>query len=215
MITLEDSAARKGTASPEVLIRELKESDLKDAVGIYVAANPKSLLTSFGFRQVLHYLTWQLKADHMAAAIAAESNGELAGFLLMVRNNDLPGYLKKNAPFLLLSFLKNATVLATPLFRARAAQCMKCLVRPPRSWKGETGTVRVLCIAVHPQHQGRGLGGQLLRSAEETAFSGNHKRAELTVNPLNSAAIRFYERCGWKKLSVGGQWAGTMQKHLS
>jgi ribosomal protein S18 acetylase RimI-like enzyme len=200
---------------PKVTVRALSENDLRAAVEIYIAANPKSLLTSFGRCQIRHYLSWQLKANHMAAATAAEVDGEVAGMLLLVKNNDLPGYLKQNKRFLSRSFVRNIGVLFTPLFRVRATQCVRCLLNPPKSWKRQTGTVRVLCIAVHPKFQGMGIGGRLLKSAEELAYSRGHDRAELTVNPTNASAIRFYERWGWEKLSAGGEWAGAMQKHFS
>ena len=206
---------RSPGAQADLLVRPLTEHDLPAAGEIYIAANPKSLLTSFGSKQVLHYLSWQLQARHMAAATAAEVDGELAGILLLVKNNDLPGYLKQNTAFLLRSFLRHGAVLFTPLFRARATQCIRCLVNPPKSWKGQPGTVRVLCIAVHPKFQGNGIGGKLLRAAEELAYSRGHNRAELTVKTTNVSAIRFYERSGWEKLTVDGQWTGAMQKHFS
>lgn len=195
-------------------VRSLTQRDLASAVEIYIAANPKSLLTLFGSSQVLHYLSWQLKANHMAAATAAEVDGKLAGILLLVKNNDLPGYLKQNVWFLLRSFIKNSGILFTPLFRTRAALCVRSLLKRPKSWERQPGTVRVLCIAVHPKFQGLGVGTKLLRAAEEEAHSRGHKRAELTVNPTNLSAIRFYERWGWRKLTVDGQWTGAMQKQL-
>ena len=170
---------------PEVTVRVLSEQDLRAAVEIYVAANPRSLLTSFGRPQILHYLSWQLKARHMAAATAATVDGELAGILLLVKNNDLPGYLKQNKWFLSRSFVRNIRVLFMPLFRVRATQCIRCLLNPPKSWKRQPGTVRVLCIAVHPRFQGNGIGGKLLTAAEDLAYSRGHDRAELTVNPTN------------------------------
>jgi ribosomal protein S18 acetylase RimI-like enzyme len=214
-ITTETHLDAPQRLKPQVAVRSLSEDDLPAAVHIYRAANPNSLLTTFGPGQVLHYLSWQLKARHMAAATAAEVNGELAGILLLVKNNDLPGYLKQNAWFLVRSFLKNSTVLFTPLFRSRATQCIRCLAKPPKSWTRQPGTVRVLCIAVHPRFQGNGIGGKLLKTAEELAFSRGHDRAELTVNTTNLSAIRFYERSGWRKLMVDGQWTGAMQKHFS
>jgi ribosomal protein S18 acetylase RimI-like enzyme len=214
-ITTETRGSPVSQPRPCIEVRPLTERDLPAAVGIYLAANPKSLLTSFGARQVLHYLGWQLKAKHMAAATAAEIGGELAGILLLVKNNDLPGYLKQNKWFLLRSFVRNSGILFTPLFRVRARQCMRCLVKTPKSWTRQPGTVRVLCIAVHPKFQGSGIGSNLLRAAEELAHSRGHERAELTVNPTNLSAIRFYERSGWEKLTVDGHWTGAMQKHFS
>lgn len=213
--SIQADSVRLPGSQADVLVRALTEQDLPAAGKIYIAANPKSLLTSFGSKQVLHYLSWQLHARHMAAATAAEVDGELAGILLLVKNNDLPGYLKQNPAFLLCSFLRHVGVLFSPLFRARATQCVRCLVKPPKSWKRQPGTVRVLCIAVHPKFQGNGIGGQLLGAAEELAYSRGHERAELTVKPTNLSAIRFYERSGWEKLTEDGQWTGAMQKHFS
>lgn len=46
--------------------------------------------------------------------------------------------------------------------------------------------------------------------AREKGFS----EMDLTVNPQNEKAIRFYERLGWEKVVNEGRWTGLMRKRL-
>ncbi|MFW2332462.1 N-acetyltransferase family protein [Ilumatobacter sp.] len=52
-------------------------------------------------------------------------------------------------------------------------------------------------LFVEPEHQGLGLGRQLLAQGETMIAAGGHSRFELHVRVDNLAAISFYEEAGW------------------
>jgi GNAT superfamily N-acetyltransferase len=72
--------------------------------------------------------------------------------------------------------------------------------RPPSS----TGVKRawVVDVFVHPRHQGRGLGGALLRRAVAGAASAGHRLLGLVVSDGNPARTA-YEQVGFRLLSSG------------
>ncbi|MFA1549656.1 N-acetyltransferase family protein [Actinomadura chokoriensis] len=55
----------------------------------------------------------------------------------------------------------------------------------------------VIQLAVDGSARGQGVGGALLRSAEDR-FRGGHRQAWLAVVPGNTRARRFYELHGWR-----------------
>ncbi|MCF0072111.1 GNAT family N-acetyltransferase [Dyadobacter sp. CY261] len=54
------------------------------------------------------------------------------------------------------------------------------------------------CINVHPDHQGKGIGSQLIESLCKHAGTLGHERAGLIVDMVNPAARRLYERLGFE-----------------
>ena len=62
---------------------------------------------------------------------------------------------------------------------------------------GSMSCISLLCIA--PEHRGRGIGGQLLKHAEEHIFSFDHN-AMLFVTSFNTSAIKFYEERGYVRV---------------
>lgn len=78
-------------------------------------------------------------------------------------------------------------------------------------WKDAAG--RPACIhrlAVDPQAQGRGLGGQLLRHAEATAQAGGATSIRLDVYTGNAAVIAMYARAGYEAI---GEIRYPLRKH--
>jgi ribosomal protein S18 acetylase RimI-like enzyme len=67
-----------------------------------------------------------------------------------------------------------------------------------------------LTVAVHPDWQGKGLGSALFRALFEAAAALTPKveRIELMVREGNSAAIRLYERLGFR---VEGRFPGRVR----
>ena len=66
--------------------------------------------------------------------------------------------------------------------------------------------VRLYSIAVADAARGRGLGEALLAAAERTAFRHGARRMRLEVRKDNAAAIRLYERTGYRRLGAYAQF---------
>jgi ribosomal protein S18 acetylase RimI-like enzyme len=62
-------------------------------------------------------------------------------------------------------------------------------------YEGHRGWVNYL--AVHPDHQGRGLGRRLMERAEEVLGQLGCAKVNLQVRSSNEAAIGFYRRIGY------------------
>jgi len=60
------------------------------------------------------------------------------------------------------------------------------------------GVARLYSIAVDARHRGRGLAAALLADAERVARRRGRTRVTLEVREDNSAAIRLYERLGYR-----------------
>lgn len=60
-------------------------------------------------------------------------------------------------------------------------------------------------IAVDSAHQGRGIGRRLLRDFERRAAMNGFERVEMSVNPANTGAQRFYEREGYSRIDRTGE----------
>ena len=63
--------------------------------------------------------------------------------------------------------------------------------------------VHISYLFVDPDHQGRGIGTQMLEHAVEAAARNGHRRATLNTAVLNRRARDFYERAGW--IDTGGR----------
>jgi ribosomal protein S18 acetylase RimI-like enzyme len=71
------------------------------------------------------------------------------------------------------------------------------------NWAGQTETTACIHrLAVHPDHQGQGLGKKLLQFAEAHIGSEGYSSIRLDVFSDNEAALGMYERWGYKKAGV-------------
>ncbi|HOV86443.1 MAG TPA: GNAT family N-acetyltransferase [Syntrophobacteraceae bacterium] len=56
----------------------------------------------------------------------------------------------------------------------------------------------ILKVAVHPEHRGKGIASELLRTAVELLKTENLEEVELDVDVFKSGAMRLYERFGFR-----------------
>jgi ribosomal protein S18 acetylase RimI-like enzyme len=79
-------------------------------------------------------------------------------------------------------------------------------------------------FAVVPDARGRGVGSALLAAAERHARDGGARKLSLRVLSTNDAALRLYERCGFRRegtlrdeFLIEGRYVDDvlMAKHLS
>lgn len=79
--------------------------------------------------------------------------------------------------------------------------------------RGST-VARLYSIAVAPGFRGRGLAAILMRDAEEVARERGSRRLRLEVREDNAAAIRLYERLGYRAFRrVAGYYADGAHGH--
>lgn len=81
------------------------------------------------------------------------------------------------------------------------------------------GELYIRSMAVHPAARGQGIGTCLLGAVEEFARPQGYQRLTLTTTPFLAAAIRLYERAGFRFTGEQGDLFGTsllwMAKGLS
>ena len=66
-------------------------------------------------------------------------------------------------------------------------------------WNDHSGRPLIIHrLAVHPAHQGKGLGKRLLNFAEEYAFKKGYTSIRMDVYSQNPGAIGMYERAGYE-----------------
>ena len=58
-------------------------------------------------------------------------------------------------------------------------------------------TVFVFSFGVKEENRGKGLGYELMTKVLEKIKYENVEKIELTVNPLNLAGVKLYEKCGF------------------
>jgi ribosomal protein S18 acetylase RimI-like enzyme len=66
-------------------------------------------------------------------------------------------------------------------------------------WEDLTGRPLIIHrLAVHPLHQGKGIGKKLLNFAEESAMEKGHTSIRMDVYSQNPTAVGMYERAGYQ-----------------
>lgn len=66
-------------------------------------------------------------------------------------------------------------------------------------WEDQSGGPLIIHrLAVHPFHQGKGIGKKLLNFAEEYALKKGHTSIRMDVYSQNPEAVRMYERAGYQ-----------------
>ena len=78
----------------------------------------------------------------------------------------------------------------------------------------EVEHVLIESIAIHPDHQGNGLGGRLLKHAENTARTLGHPEVRLYTNASSTSNLRFYEAHGYSVLEESAMIPGSITVHL-
>jgi GNAT superfamily N-acetyltransferase len=69
-------------------------------------------------------------------------------------------------------------------------------------------------LAVHPEHQGKGLGDSLLQHAEEVALSLGFTEIQLYTNAAFVANIAFYSKRGYQEFDRGSIIPGSITVYM-
>jgi ribosomal protein S18 acetylase RimI-like enzyme len=202
----------------------LDRSHLDAIATIHRAAFPRSVLTTLGHQAVRRYYAWQLDGPHETYTIGALCDGRLAGFCFGgVFPQAITGYVRRNALFLLSRVLVHPELLGDRAFGRK----LDATARKLRTWPAKRNRKRapsaklpakwafdILAIAVDPNRQTTGVGKRIMQEAERIARERDFHLMTLVVNPSNVQAIGFYEKIGWERALVKGEWRGNMLRWL-
>lgn len=204
-------------------IRPLGQQDLSAVAQIHLVAFPHSALTALGLEAVRRYYDWQLTGPHDVSALGVCDGNELAGFCIGgVFRGAMSGFLQKHRTFLVWRVATHPWLALNPLFRERLAMGLGVLHRFSRTSKSASPNrttkqprFGILSIGVSPKFQGRGVGKLLMTESETIARHRGFQEMQLSVNPENLQAVRFYENLGWQKVIRDNIWTGDMIKQLN
>lgn len=223
--TINRKADQQFTVNTEC--RQLTVGNLDDIVRVHIEAFPESAWTKLGSRVVKNYYHWQITGPHpLVTAEAAYLGGDCAGFLVAgLFCGSTGGFISANRYLLAGKTLMKPWLLLNPEFRGSFQNGWRILKKQLRRNRAEpkrdvaenivTKSYGILAIAVSPRFQGCGVGKMLMETAEKTAVLHGFEKMDLSVNPSNTQAVRFYKRLNWKKTTIGnGRWTGVMEKSL-
>jgi ribosomal protein S18 acetylase RimI-like enzyme len=211
---------RSATSVPKkdamnAILRALGPSDLPTVAAIHCAAFPSSWLTKLGKAAVVRYYAWQMEGPHEAYVFGATIDGKLSGFCFSgVFPTAIAGYLRQNWVPLTWRLLMRPSLLRSPLLAERLRRALQALfaskakARPAN--EHEKRPFDILSIAVDPGVQRVGLGQLMMERAREVAAEHGFHVMTLMVNPENRQALRFYEKIGWERALMNGEWRGNM-----
>lgn len=208
-------------------VRPLSLGDLDAVVRVHRQAFPDSAVTLLGPQVVDRYYRWQFIGSHPSPFAAGSwRNGELVGFVFGgLRREAVTGYARRFLPMILLGAIthprglralagpKLASVLRLMFRQTRSASIAASRPAGAASLPGGP-SFGILSIAVSPTARGSGVADDLMSAAESAAIRRGFELMNLTVNPDNRRAIRFYERLGWERVEGGEGWTGRMIKRI-
>ena len=213
----------------KIVIRAVKEADLSDITRIHIASFKDRALSQMGFSTVRRYYAWLLTGFSMIHPVCAvNQEGIIAGYCFSgLYAGSFSGFLKNNKGFLIKQILKRPRLLFNPIVQEQARLALKTLYKiarydrknksesvvADRKEHGEIPTfLGILSIAVDPVYQRLGIAGEMMASVKKWAIDTGFKGMNLSVHQDNLAAIRFYEKLGFNKVSHTEEWKGEMRK---
>jgi GNAT superfamily N-acetyltransferase len=206
-------------------------NDLDDVVDIHCEAFPDSAVTHLGRAVVHRYYRWQFTGPHPSpVALGTWDEGQLVGFLFGgVRRGAVSGFARQSAgpitwgalchPHAVLRLsLPKAVAVGRALLRSHRKKPVPGQVHTLPSDGGLDTVARsfgILSLAVSLAARGSGAAAKLVADAEARAIIAGCGQMNLSVDPANHRAIRFYEKLGWQRSPDGSTWNGAMIKPLS
>lgn len=174
-----------------MLIQPLKPTDVPEVAQLHVQSLPGDFLPSLGPRFLEVLYSGMLELD-LAWGFVARDEGELQGFVIGTADNQrLFGRLIRARTLPLTSQVVRA-LLRTPRL---IIPTLETFLYPSREG-GPQIAAELLVLAVAAERRGMRIGEQLLRELEHSFVKRGQNAYKLTVLERNTAAQRFYERCG-------------------
>lgn len=204
-------------------ISPLRMEHIPAITEIHLKAFPDRAMSLLGRGAVARYYQTILNHNRFCLSIGVFDQGQLIGYLFggemgAVMNN----YLRNNAVYLCTAILLRPWLIMKPIVRKNvglAGSVLKRMVNRPRKPNQPSGGRRnlftVLAVAVDPTVQHKGAGKMLMAYAEQVSREKGYTRMNLSVDPSNTSAIKFYERLDWVKDQSAVPWNGYMDKYLT
>lgn len=201
------------TAAAMCLYRLAQPADLPGVARVFMAAFPETMHHYFP-----HPPAPELVAEPFAVCLAAEPEafwvaevaGQVAGYIFAPAD---AGRLWRVA--LCQGFpLRWLWRWATGRYRMGLGSIPRLLASKVSFWRsartpGWAAPARILSVAVHPDHQGRGIGRRLCELALGRLDRLGAPQVRLEVRPDNTAALRLYERLGFRPVGTATDTQGT------
>jgi ribosomal protein S18 acetylase RimI-like enzyme len=155
-----------------------------------------------------------MRGPHEAYVFGATIDGKLAGFCFSgVFPSAIAGYMRQNWAFLAWRLVTHPSLLRNPFFAERLQRALHVLFQsktPPATNGRSKRPFDILSIAVDPSVQRMGLGELMMERARALAAENGFHVMTLMVNTENQQAVRFYEKIGWERALMNGEWRGNM-----
>jgi len=168
-----------------VKLSELDNNQLNQAIGVFVEGFYNTLKSFTKDKEKMHRLFQNAFDCEMTYAYLQGS--EVVGFLGLANHQKRPTKLSKE------TFVEVLGGFAGKMaYKSASAAMEKIKVHHP-------GEVCIDFIAVHPEHRSRGIGKKLVEYVRDNL---GYRYIWLEVSSKNPRGIAFYEREGFKKVSV-------------
>lgn len=210
------------------VVKPAVEADLKWIVPCHLAAFPKTLSSRMGLKVSWRTLQWYV-CDAKRFMLWINREGKCVGY---VGGMICDGMQVHGSASSMIQHAFKASIFALiirpwlwfhPELRSRYRLIAKNLyfkiigykkpMRDRKNHKPSEPYVGLVVIGVHPEHQGKGYGSQLLKAFEQKASELGYSRMTLSVLPNNSQAITAYKQNGWF-LCKENRKSLTMEKKL-
>ncbi len=185
-----------------VQIGEMGIDELPSAARLHCEAFPGTLLSMSGYATVQLFLRHFIQS-RQGIILSAKCDGKLAGYVCGAI--DRSGFLKsmvfanclRFVPLLVWSVIRNPKLIGMIFVRLKSV--MRSEEKTKQTWGlSELPSANLMSIAVDSNYRGGGIGGRLnlafLREIQERGYT----QAMLGVRKDNLAALRSYEKVGWK-----------------
>jgi ribosomal protein S18 acetylase RimI-like enzyme len=204
-----------------LLLAPLTPDDIADVVRLHQRCFADYFLTQLGSWFLRRFYEEFLRHPFSYGVVGRLPSGELVGFVVGTSNSrdHFRGFYRRNAvpavPLVLGKLFAKSTVRRMILARLRHVFfAVRTLLpggnRPTRVPTGPANQcpVRLLSIAVSPEHRGSGAAQAVAEFFESVLRTAGHDRYGLSVRPENARAIAFYRRAGWQLTheSPAGLW---------
>lgn len=177
----------------DVVVRELRESDVRECADLHVRSFPGFFLSQLGPRFLQEFYRGFLGEPSAITAVARTPEGTLLG--TVVGSTQPAGFFSRLLRRRLLGFVLASlvAVLRRPTATPRLLKAVFYRGQVPIEAEGAL----LSSICVEPRSQSTGTGSRLIKEFERAAHAAGMGAYLVTDRDDNEAANAFYRRNGW------------------